>query len=316
MSSSELQKNILATVAYYDGMDYPLTAFETFKYLTTLNSRLTADNKQQFSLANIIKELDEYKMKRFIEERAGFYFLKGRKNLVEQRIERDKIAVSKLKRLRRIVRILRFVPFIRMIGVTGRLAMKNADEGSDWDILVVLKGGKIWTGRTLVTLLLQLLGKRRHGEKIKDRVCLNHFITNESLEIATRDKFALFSAHEFSFVFPFFDTGIFQKFQLRNSWIKDYKLNYHLDEIGNLKTLGESGATRLIRRIGERIFGWQILENWLRSWQRKKIMNNPKTRLPGSFIRATDQQLVFLPEPRGSELLDHASKKLEMLGGY
>lgn len=316
MSSRELQKNILTAVAYYDGMDYPLTAFEMFKYLTTLSPRLTAGSKQRFSLADVVEELDEYKMKRFIGERGGFYFLKDRKNLVEQRIERDKIAVSKLKRLRRIIRILRFAPFIRMIGVTGRLAMKNADEGSDWDVLIVLKKGKIWTGRTLVALLLQLIGKRRHGEKIKDRVCLNHFITNESLEVATRDKFALFSAHEFSFVFPLFDAGIFQKFQLRNSWIKDYKPNYSLDEIGNLKTLRESRATRLIREFGEKILNWQFLENWLRSWQRKKIMDNPKTRLPGSFIIATDQQLVFLPEPRGSELADHAGKKLEMLGGY
>ncbi len=310
MSSPELQKNILATIAYYDGMDYPLTAFEIWKYLINFNPQPKTYNPQPFSLADVIKELDDYSIKRFIEKDHGFYFLRGRRELVDQRIKRNKISVGKIKKLRRIVWLLRFVPFIRMIGVTGALAMKNADADSDWDVLVVLKKGRIWTGRTLVTGFLHLIGKRRYGEKIKNRICLNHFIADDSLEVATKEKFPEFSSHEFYFILPVFDTGIFQKFQLQNSWIKDYKPNFYLREVGKI---GEIGVARAIREIGEIILGWDFLENWLGKWQREKIMKNPLTKKPESFIRATDEYLIFLPEPHGSKLIEHLKQKTEMM---
>lgn len=322
MSSSELQKNILATIAYYDGMDYPLTSFEVWKYLTKVESsansadrrqsKVKSDLDEKYSLVDVISELDDYDLRKFVEEYRGFYFLRGRKELVEKRIGRDKMAVEKLKRLRRVVRLLRFIPFVRMIGVTGRLAMKHAEKESDWDVFVVLKNGKIWTGRTLVTGFLHFIGKRRHGEKIKDRICLNHFVTDESLEVITKNNFPLFSAHEFSFIFPLFDMGIFRKFQLRNNWIKDYKLNYYLNETENLKILRDSGASRIIRGIGERLSDWKFLENWLRKIERERIANNSKTHQPGSFIVAADRQLVFLPEPRGPELIHRLEEKLKL----
>src|SRR4030043_357247 len=71
MSSPELQKNILAPIAYYDGMDYPLTAFEVWKYLINCNTQHATRNTQLFSFANIIKEIDDYNIKRFIGEDRG-----------------------------------------------------------------------------------------------------------------------------------------------------------------------------------------------------------------------------------------------------
>src|SRR4030043_1648257 len=201
MSSPEIQKNILATVAYYDGMDYPLSVFEVYKYLINCNTQHATRNTQLFSLANVIKEIDDYNIKKFIEKDRGFYFLRGRKELIDQRIKRNKISVRKIKKLRKTVWLLRFIPFIRMIGITGALAMKNAGYKSDWDVLIVLKNGRIWTGRTLITIFTQLLGRRRHNGKIRNRVCLNYFITDNSLNLTTKD---LFSANEYFFMSPVF----------------------------------------------------------------------------------------------------------------
>jgi hypothetical protein len=310
MSIPTLQKNILATLAYYDGLDYPLTAFEIYKYLISLdNQQPTTHN--DFYLSNIIKELEEYNLKRLIEEHRGFYFLRGRKELVAKRIKAGKISEAKIKRLRRVVWFLRLVPYVRMIGVTGRLAAKNADHQSDWDVLVVLKSGRIWIGRTLLTTFLQLIGKRRHGQKIKDRVCLNYFITDESLELITQD---LYSSGEYSRLFPIFDSGIFQKFQIQNKWIKKFRPNFELEEIGNLKTIVEIWVIRGIREIGERILDFNFLDKWLGSWQRKKIERNPKTNLPGSFIRFSDEQLVFFPEPQSAKYINQFENRLKKLG--
>jgi len=132
-----LNKNILATVCYYDVLNYPLTSFEIWKYLMKSGEQNESDHKRD--LADILEKLESGAPANFIEKFQGFYFLKGRRELVEGRISHGKISAVKIKKLRRIVWFLKFIPFVRMIGITGRLAMKNAREKSDWDLLIVLK---------------------------------------------------------------------------------------------------------------------------------------------------------------------------------
>ncbi|MCX6765520.1 MAG: hypothetical protein NT136_00985 [Candidatus Moranbacteria bacterium] len=304
-------KDIIATLAYYDGLDYPLTLFEIWKYLMWADQTADHSSLDNTTLAIITEALKDPELKKHIEESGGFYFLRGRKELVEKRIAASKIANEKTKRLRRVVSILRFVPYVRMIGVTGKLAMKMANQKSDWDLLVVLKKGKIWTGRTLVTGITHLMGKRRHGAFVTDRVCLNYFITDQSLKLSTRD---LFSASEYFFLFPLFDAGVFKSFQLKNAWIRKYKPNYTVSEEGNLKIIPDTGVSRGIRTLGEKVLSSDILERWLKKWQKKKIMENPKTRQKGSFIQASDEALIFLPEPQGPELFEKFRNRMTWLG--
>lgn len=311
--ADSLDKNILSTICYYDALDYPMTAFEIWKYLTDVKNGDEEVNADDVGLEEVLERLAGDNLKRFIHRKRGIYFLKRREELVEQRIERDKIAVSKMKKLRVIVWLLRMIPFVRMILVTGRLAMKNAQHSSDWDLLVVLKGGRIWTGRTLVTLLSHFIGKRRHHNKTKDRVCLNYFITTNSLEIRNKD---LFSANEYFFCIPIFDSGnYFEKFQLKNSWIKEYKPNYYLSSLENLKAVHESFFSRALRSVGEKIFNWDALENYLSKIERKKIERNPKTNQEDSLIAADDKALIFLPEPQGPKVFEEFKNRVNSLGG-
>ena len=226
--NNNLSKYILATITYYDVMDYPMTVFEIWKYLTRItNDELRINNEaDKYSLADIINELESEKLKKVIEKYRGFYFIKGRKNLVVQRIERNKISEKKLRVVVSIIKILRLVPFIKSLVIVGRLAMKNGENKSDMDILVILKSGKIFTGRALITLAVQLIGKRRYKEKIKDRICLNHFIT-EDFSVSIKD---IFSANEYAFAMPIFGSEVFRDFQTKNIWINNFKSNY-----GNLK---------------------------------------------------------------------------------
>jgi len=311
MSSPALEKNILATLAYYDVMDYPMTSFEIHKYFTNFSQQSTVDSLQP-DLLEIISALESEKLKKFIEEFRGFYFLKGRKNLVEQRLERSKIAESKFKILLKTARWLRFIPFVRMIAVTGRLAMKNTESQSDLDILVVLKNGKIFTGRTLLTLAVHLLGRRRYGKKIANRICLNYFITEKSLEINLKDAF---SASEYSFIFPLFGFEVFQKFQQANVWIKKYKPNFRADDIPNLKLLPDTRSAKFFREIGEKIFGLDFIEQRLKRWQTQRIANDLRTHKAGSMIIANDEMLVFLPEPQSPEVFEKFKQRLEKMPG-
>jgi len=272
-----LTKYILTTIVYYDVMDYPMTAFEIWKYLTRVSGE--DENIEKFSLADVVKGLEDEKLRRFIEEYRGFYFLQGRKNLVFQRSERNKISVRKIKIVKRVVFWLRFVPFVRGVAIAGRLAMKNAEEKSDLDLLIVLKKHRIFTGRLLVTLLVQLLGKRRHDQKVRDRICLNHFVTTK-YSILSKD---LFSAHEYSFLMPIFGLKKFRKFQVKNDWIAKYKINSSSFS-DNVYIVSDTRITKFIRKNLEKLLKFNSMENFLGQWQKEKIAKNPKSKQKGGII--------------------------------
>lgn len=306
---SQLSKNIITTVAYYDIFDYPLTAFEIWKYLVAYGAENPAQGMEA-GLSDIAEELENKELKKYIGQYRGYYFLKGKNDLVEKRIRRNKISEKKFKIIRKVVWFLRFVPYVRMVAVTGRMAMKNASEESDLDLLIVLKHGRIFTGRTLVTFLVHILGKRRYGKKITDRICLNYFITDKSLEIQLKD---LFSSSEYSFALPMFGFKNFQKFQEANIWIKDTKPNYNPEKLANLKMIPDSDASRFLRKWGERIFSVNFIEKNLKKWQIRRILADPRTKRSGSMIVANDDSLVFLPEPQGPKVFEEFKKNLKKL---
>lgn len=288
-----LSKNILATVVYYDVMDYPLTSFEIWKHLITLEEE---DAKLRPDLFEVYRALEgEMLLKKLIVVN-GFYVLPGREELVQSRIQNEKMSVSKLKRVKGLVYFLGWVPFLRMIGVTGSLAMKAADPKSDWDFFVVLKSGSIWTGRTILTALLHIIGKRRHGKKVCDRACLNYYVTENNLGILTKD---LFSAHEYSFALPIFGVATFRKFEVANRWISRFKPAYVPTQLLPLWTVRPGRWMRSVRGILESLFGSAALERALSRWQKVKIFRNPKTRWEGGLIEANDTALIFLPRPNG-----------------
>ncbi len=312
MENAELQKNILATVTYYDCLDYPLTSFEIWKYLFKISNPKSqiSNAKEKYSLLDVMKELEDGKLKKFISESRGFYFLKNRDNLVEQRIERNKISERKYRTLLFVAKWLRFVPYVRMVAVTGRMAMKNAEHKSDLDLLIVLKHGRIFTGRLLVTGLVHLLGKRRYRNKIADRICLNYFITTQSLEISHKD---IFSSSEYFFMLPIFGFQLFHKFQLKNGWIKNYKENFELEDIPNLKMVKDTYFSKFVRKIGEKILDFYIAERQMKNWQVRRIMNDPRTSQMGSMIMADDEMLVFWPDPQSPKVFDKFQGRLEEL---
>ena len=212
MSSENLEKQILATIVYYDILNYPLTAFEVFLYL--VNKENTELSSEASELSSVFSLLDnsEY-LKKHIDQKYGFYFLKrtppnpplsgGEMNylpltkggtnypllsekvmdIVQQRLNRKKLADQKWKKAKKIFWIMQITPFMKMVLVSGSLAMGNSKNESDIDLIITAKKGRIWTVRTFVTLLTSVLGVRRYGDKTRNKICLDHYITDKSLKI-------------------------------------------------------------------------------------------------------------------------------------
>lgn len=299
-----LSRTILETVAYYDVMGFPLTAFEVWKYL------MTADDgrpKDPVGLGEVCSTLGSEDLRRHVSSSRGMYCLHGREHLVERRLARLRRSVAYTKQVRRIGRMLRFVPFVRMIGLTGSVAMRNARKGSDWDLFIVLASGHIWLGRLLVSGILQLSGKRRHGKHVHERACLNFWVTSDSLEIPFKD---LFSSHEYVSLVPIYGPEEYRRFRSENAWIRRFRPQYSPTRLISLWCLADTSVSFRFRRAGEWLLAALPIERPLGRLQQAKIARNPKTHLPGSAVIADDRMLIFLPKPHGPRVFEKFKRRL------
>ena len=327
-----LQKSILSTIAYYDALDYPLTSFEVFKYLVNplhvasfyWNQKprpeafgpIEVDKFSNINLVNIRKNLESKESKEFIGEENGFYFLKGREKIIRIRIDRQKIADQKWKKAKKIIRLLEIIPYLKMVAVSGSLALNNTKEESDFDLLITVKNKRIWLARFFITMLIQIMGRRRHKDLTKDRICLNHYITDKSLEIKFR---SLYNAQTYAHLIPVLEIeqGIYKKFQEANKWINDYLVFFPKIEIQHSKTIRGNYFLRLIVRVLE-IASCSIIGNLL-EWIAKKIQEHsikkdPLTYKKGGRITIDNNQLEFHPDSPERRILDKYNGIMVKLG--
>lgn len=315
-TSNKLENQILATIAYYDIFDYPLTLIEIFSYMIR---RKGAENDDKYSPGDVLEALEKSEtLKNAIDVRFGFYFQKGREEIVLKRLERKKIADQKWKKARRIFRLMQVIPFLRGIFISGSLALGNSRKDSDIDLIVVAKSGRIWTVRTLVTILASLLFAKRHGKVTRDMICLNHYITDESLRIPFE---SLYNAQSYVHLVNLYrhpkDSDLFKKFQHENDWIGKYIGNYKYSELGSSRSIRRSAflssMSRLFGSVLSNVFG-RLLERKLSEFQSRRIKNDPLYKKSGGRITIGDDQLEFHPDSHERSVIPEFNSRMEKMG--
>jgi predicted nucleotidyltransferase len=307
-----LEKTILATLSYHDIFDYPLTAFELWRF---------AVRSPQLALGAGLGEYlaalsESAVLREKVGEKYGFYFLLGREELVEKRLRRKKLADLKWKKARRIFRLLSGVPFVRGVFVSGSLALENSREESDVDVIVVARAGRIWTVRTFMTVLTFLLGVRRYGTRTRDRICLNHYITDKSLRIPFE---SLYNAQSYAHLVNVYaqDEAVFQRFQEENAWLGKYVANYRPAELPSNRTLRRDRFLAALARAGEVLLGGALggwLEKLFSRWEGRRIRRDPLARKSGGRITIDDTQLEFHPQSHEAFVIPEFNSRMEALG--
>ncbi len=92
----------------------------------------------------------------------------------------------KWKKLRKLAGYFAFVPFLDFVVVTGSMAVGNVKENSDFDLLISVKEGRMFTTRYCINFIFSLLGERRLDdleETKSNKLCLNHFVTEATWNI-------------------------------------------------------------------------------------------------------------------------------------
>ena len=215
----QIQQAVIKTIFYSDIFDYPLTQNELWKYAFT-HKKFTLKEMQQ-TLKSLSSTID-YKHK--------YYFLIGRESIVTQRLAKQSINEKKIQRAKLIASILSKIPTILFIGISGSVAMKNAEKEDDIDLFFITSANTVWISRLLVTLLLLLFRVKRgkHAIAVADAFCANMFVGKDALSYPTK-KQNIYIAHEIMQLVPLFSVGnIYQTFIYENRWVS--KNFYHWEK--------------------------------------------------------------------------------------
>lgn len=224
-----MEKAILKTLVYASLFNYPLKAWEIHKWLI---------GKQ----ANT-KDLEKGLIRLTKKGRVGFYqdhyFLDGRKKIVRERKGREKISARFFLKARLWAHVLKIIPWIKLIGVTGGLAVFNADKNDDIDFIVITSPNRVWLTRLLVIFLLDFFGVRRKVKmdaiQSRGKICTNLFLEETKLAQANRN---LFIAHEVLQMKVLWQReDIYSKYLTENSWAFGFLPNWATANNLNFKML-------------------------------------------------------------------------------
>lgn len=220
-----LSQNILQTLVYADIFDYPLTLSEVWRFLIDgTEVKVEVIQKTLLIFADYGRILRLRSGQVFADKE--FYFLKGRGNLVQIRKNRERWSQKKIAIAQVAAKKLSIIPTIKMIGITGALAMNNADEDDDIDFIVVTAENSLWLTRLLIILLSPILGiaRRKPGEQnVKDKICFNLFLEENHLKIEPEN---LFLAHEICQAKPLVNKDeTYEKFLWENQWVSGFLPN-------------------------------------------------------------------------------------------
>lgn len=203
----KIRESILRTLAYFDIFCYPLTEQEIRRYIYCADSTDTAD------LAAVLCGL---------QHKDGFYFLPCREETIVARQRAIRLVEDKMKVAVKGIKKIRWVPFVRAVFVCNTVAGAVAEENSDVDVFIVVKQGRIWLARALATLTLSFFRLRRTKRKIKNRICLSFYVTDDNLNlenIAIEDD--VYLKYWLAQLFPVYDPdNLLAQIQIANQWVK------------------------------------------------------------------------------------------------
>jgi len=319
---NQLEKTIIATLAYGEVKKWPMTFWEIFRYLIN-PGRIDKKPKnhiihKKIDFESMHKSLDVLQKQGIVGEEDGFYFLKKANfgaTILKTRIKQDKIADEKIKKIVHIAKYLQVFPWTKGFFLSGSLVFGWARPESDIDLLIVVKAGHIWTVRFFLSGLLFLLRLKRSNQNIQDRLCLNHFIGDQSLKIPL---YSLYNAATYARLVPLYiDEGVLMNFFKRNSWVKQYLAWGYGKYFDDLRRQKKSFLQKLCNDIIETLF-WFIglgssLENILSALQIRHIKKDPLIYKKGGRIVASKMQIEFHPKSPEKKMLEGYNNNLESL---
>lgn len=304
-TNRNLTSAIIKALAFFDMYDYALTFDELHRYL-----EIKCDPTE---LQEALKEMTG----EHVHERAGVYFLIGRESLTEKIDEFNENARKKYAIAMRVAGVLKYLSGVRMLAVCNSLARGVAGTESDIDLFIILKKGRIWSLRLLITLIVHALGVRRYGAKITDRICLSFYIADDHLNVYEYEDQDL-DFYWLSTMKPLYDDGAYAEFIKANDWLYQKQPNFSKKRMKSFVWQGDSLASAAVKKIfGVLIFSplGTIVESLVKKIQLLKIRSHKNSRLwrDGNGVVVNDSVLKFHEKDDREEYRQRLGNKIDKL---
>lgn len=299
---SEIKKDIIATLAYFDLFNYPLTRAEVYLFLKRKHNHDLVNSALACMLdGGIIYQFDR------------FYTLKNDQYLMVRRNEGNKKAAELIKIADRVGTLLIRFPFVRGIAISGSLSKNFADEFSDIDLFIITEKNRLWIARTFMHCFKKLtfLAKKEHF------FCMNYFVDLQGLEIAEKNAY---TAIEVGTLMPLQGDTVFEKFYAANTWIRHFLPNKTMRKSSAQpvhNTLFKTVAEYLINLLPGNFIDDRLMKITAKRWGKKTI--EKKLNSHGLILGMLASKHCSKPDPRnfqGKLLGRYESKVAQLLHDY
>jgi hypothetical protein len=212
-TSAELA--IARSVVYASLFDYPLTLAQLRQ--TLIESAQTPSQVLATYNSSVM-------LRDAIEFRDGFFFPRGRGDLVAERIRREVRSRDFLHRHRLLLQLICALPYVRMAALSGSIAHLNLEGSGDLDLFIVTRGRRVWSTTVAVVVLAKLMGLRR-------LVCANFVVADSRLVLEQQD---LFTASQVIHLKPLVGREVFLQLLDKNPFVFRFYPNFHAADAASL----------------------------------------------------------------------------------
>jgi hypothetical protein len=207
MFGSPTELAIARSVIYASLFDYPLTLEQVHRTL------LESDQTTQEILATYTSSA---MLQAIVEYGEGFFFPRGRRELLTQRRLREARSVAFLTRHHRLLTIVCALPYVRMVALSGSIAHLNLEGDGDLDLFIVTRGRRVWSVTVAVLILAKLMRQRRI-------VCANFVVADSQLALEQQD---LFTANQVIHLKPLVGGDVFRELLAANPFAARFYPNF------------------------------------------------------------------------------------------
>jgi hypothetical protein len=288
-----IQKNILATLAYFNLFDYPLKKQEIMSFLS-----------QAFEPYEFDQAMNELLNEQLIFRIGNFFSIRNETHLADRRQRGNDKAAGMMRTAQSCAKIIAAFPFVKAVAVSGSLSKNFAEDDADIDFFIITASNRLWLARSLLHLFKKLtfLAGREH------LFCMNYFVDESQLCILEKN---IYTAIEAVTLLPM--RGNFERFYEENNWTKKILPNAFCHAYGS-EAMPKSFPIKIFEVFFDNRFGgW--LDNFLMKltasrWGKKTIQR--KRNGKGNVLAMHSGKHFSKPAPENfqKKLLQRYEKEL------
>ncbi|MEA3357713.1 MAG: hypothetical protein U9Q67_04755 [Patescibacteria group bacterium] len=138
--------------------------------------------------------------------------------------KRVKESQKKIALAKSLINHLGVLPWFVFAAVSGSSAYMNAQPEDDIDIFLVVELNRLWLTRFFAKVLFGLMGVRRilGNRNIKDKLCINYYVSTDNLDLRKRSGGDFLTALEIVMLKPILSEDYIKVVLAQNAWIKKY----------------------------------------------------------------------------------------------